>query len=436
MPYRDDKSSSSSIWWLLANALINNSFVKHLRPIRELSEEKVSDHVPSVAIFERAIKSDPEMVDLFDHAFLQASSQNEIPDFDSLLYIIDRMIVAPPEFQIYRDEHGNRLPRPFGLPICLLFTYLCNTSAGYDLFRKPAFNTAMKTLLDSWGLYLTTKDSAKLLTDCEGGWFSEEALQEFESDSRGKFEETYVCPDPDAVNRGFSSWDAFFTREVQPNARPVEAPYDKSVIHNPCESYLHCIARDVKCHDLFWLKGNIYSLYDMLNRDHKLAKQFVGGTIYQGFLSPVDYHRWRSPVDGTIKKTEIVAGTYYAALPDAGAPEGNQYQAAGDLRGALKRSQTWLAMVAARALVYIEADNPDIGLVCFIAVGMVEVSTCEVTVKRGQKVSAGSELGMFHFGGSSFVLVFGPQACVTFPEDVVLGKHVKLNSILARVHKA
>ncbi|KIL56735.1 hypothetical protein M378DRAFT_172433 [Amanita muscaria Koide BX008] len=78
MPYRDDKSSSSSIWWLLANALINNSFVKHLRPIRELSEEKVSDHVPSVAIFERAIKSDPEMVDLFDHAFLQASSQNEV----------------------------------------------------------------------------------------------------------------------------------------------------------------------------------------------------------------------------------------------------------------------------------------------------------------------------------------------------------------------
>ena len=42
-----------------------------------------------------------------------------------------------------------------------------------------------------------------------------------------------------------------------------------------------CIARGVKCHDQFWLKGNIYSLYDMLNRDDQLAKQFVGGTIYQ-----------------------------------------------------------------------------------------------------------------------------------------------------------
>jgi phosphatidylserine decarboxylase len=92
-------------------------------------------------------------------------------------------------------------------------------------------------------------------------------------------------------------------------------------------------------------------------------------------------------------------------------------------------------MVAARALIYIESDNPDIGLVCFIAVGMVEVSTCEVTVKRGQKVSAGSELGMFHFGGSSFVLAFGPQAYVSFT-GAVLGKHTKVNSILARVHRA
>ncbi len=345
--------------------------------------------------------------------------------------MLDRIVGAPPEFHIHRDEHGNQLPRPIGLPICMLFTYLCNTSAGYDLFRKPAFNTAMKALLDGWGRYLTTNDSTRSLTEGKGGWFSNEGLHELESDGRGKFEETYVCPDPRAVDRGYPSWDAFFTREVQPNARPVEAPDDKSVIHNPCESYPYCIARGAKYHDQFWLKGNIYSLYDMFNRD-QLAKQFVGGTIYQAFLSSVDYHRWRSPVDGTVKKVVLVPGTYYAALPDDGAPAGTPE--AGDLRGAVKRSQTWLAMVATRAVIYIEADNADIGLMCFIAVGMVEVSTCEVTVKRDQKVNAGSDLGMFRFGGSSFVIIFGPHASVSFAEDIVLNKHVKVNSILARVH--
>lgn len=350
--------------------------------------------------------------------------------------MLDKIVVAPPECRISRDEHGNRLWGPVGVPIALLLDLLGNTSAGHDLFRKPAFNAALKLLLDSWGRYLVTKDSAKSLTDGEGGWFSKDALQDLESADRGKFEETYVCPDPSAVSRGYSSWDAFFTREVQASARPLEAPNDKSVIHNACESTPYCVTYDVKYRDQFWLKNTTYSLYDMLNRDVELAKQFVGGTVYQAFLSPLDYHRWRSPVDGVIEKVDIVPGTYYAVLPDTGALPGTPKQAAGDPKGAIMRSLSWLGAVATRALVYIKADNPDIGLICFIAVGMEEISTCEVTVKKGQNVKAGSELGMFHYGGSTHVVVFQAQARLAFAENVVVGKHIKVNSILARVGKA
>ncbi|KAK0611468.1 hypothetical protein B0T14DRAFT_530446 [Immersiella caudata] len=42
----------------------------------------------------------------------------------------------------------------------------------------------------------------------------------------------------------------------------------------------------------------------------------------------------------------------------------------------------------------------------FIGVGMDEVSTCEITVKEGQRVKKGDEIGMFHFGGSSHCLMF------------------------------
>ena len=37
---------------------------------------------------------------------------------------------------------------------------------------------------------------------------------------------------------------------------------------------------------------------------------------------------------------------------------------------------------------------------------MDEVSTCEITVKEGQHIRKGDETGMFHFGGSSHVLLF------------------------------
>lgn len=46
----------------------------------------------------------------------------------------------------------------------------------------------------------------------------------------------------------------------------------------------------------------------------------------------------------------------------------------------------------------IEASNPAIGLMAVLAIGMTEVSTCDITVKEGQSIKKGEQLGMFHFG--------------------------------------
>jgi phosphatidylserine decarboxylase len=45
--------------------------------------------------------------------------------------------------------------------------------------------------------------------------------------------------------------------------------------------------------------------------------------------------------------------------------------------------------------MFFEADNKDLGLVCFLGIGMTEVSTCDITVKEGQHVKKGDEIGMF-----------------------------------------
>ncbi len=69
----------------------------------------------------------------------------------------------------------------------------------------------------------------------------------------------------------------------------------------------------------------------------------------------------------------------------------------------------------------------------FIAVGMVEVSTCEITVRAGQRVTKGEQLGMFHFGGSTHCLLFRKAANVRgFPQPG--GKeNVPVRSKLAEV---
>ena len=84
------------------------------------------------------------------------------------------------------------------------------------------------------------------------------------------------------------------------------------------------------------------------------------------------------------------------------------------------RSQAYLTSIAARAVIYIEADNPNVGLMAFVAVGMGEVSTCEVTVKHGDRVKKGDQLGMFHFGGSTFCLTLRPLTRIGFHVKVLL----------------
>jgi phosphatidylserine decarboxylase len=177
-------------------------------------------------------------------------------------------------------------------------------------------------------------------------------------------------------------------------------------------------------HDQFWIKGQPYSLYDMLARDQKTASALAGGTVYQAYLSTADYHRWRSPISGVIEKTVIVPGTYFAVLPDVDGCDSTP--------GAF-RSQSWLTMHSTRALVYINSDNPSVGLMVFMAIGLTEVSTCEITGRQGQKVNAGDEIGMFHYGGSSCAMIFGPQLQLRFDEEAAVGKHVRVNSRIAQL---
>jgi phosphatidylserine decarboxylase len=127
----------------------------------------------------------------------------------------------------------------------------------------------------------------------------------------------------------------------------------------------------------------------------------------------------------------------YAVIPDSGAEIGDPDLVPGDPRGALIRSQPFLTLSATRAVIFIEADNPLIGLVCFIGLGMCEVSTCELSkkVKNKERVKVGDELGMFHFGGSSHILMFNNKAAITFADDVLPDTHIKIHSIIAQVHE-
>jgi phosphatidylserine decarboxylase len=70
-------------------------------------------------------------------------------------------------------------------------------------------------------------------------------------------------------------------------------------------------------------------------------------------------------------------------------------------------------------------------LMCFMAVGMAEVSTCEPTVAVGQTVKKGDPLGTFHFGGSTHCLIFRPEVKISW--DVNINTQVQVKSQIATI---
>ena len=163
----------------------------------------------------------------------------------------------------------------------------------------------------------------------------------------------------------------------------------------------------------------------MLDGDERVA-EFVGGTIYQAFLSALSYHRWHSPVTGKIVATRHAAGTYYSELLSEGADPGGPDESKG-----------YITQIATRAMIFIQADHPKIGLLGFLGVGRNEVSTCEVTVKAGDRVTKGDQLGMFHFGGSTHCLLFRPGVDLTFnthgQKPGLKTKNIEVRARIARV---
>ena len=381
--------------WLPSDQLMLNEWISDL--IAEDEKEDIG-LLPVVEEFKNLIEGDPTIYMLFHQMFeqvplkapyaLDPTGKPQVRDYRHMLRLINQVLTKAPEF----NKSGL-----VGFPINAILDWPMGTPAGLSAFTNEKVNGQIRKILNEWAVFLGSGDSRNVLNDDpRTGWFGADARE-----AMPDFEKEFKC-DPGLPYHGFTSWDDFFTREFRDGQRPLAGPGDDAVIANACESAPYRIATNVKTLDRFWIKSQPYSLEHMMAGD-PFTQLFAGGTIYQAFLSALSYHRWHSPVSGKIVKTRVLDGTYYAEALSEG------YDPAGP-----NESQAFITEVATRALVYIEADNPDIGLMCVMFVGMAEVSTCDVTVYEGQHVNKGDPLGMFHFGGSTHCLIFRPGVNLEF----------------------
>ncbi len=405
-----------------------------IRDLKLRVTESPQPLVPPIQQFKDMVDQDPALNLAIWSMFKEAEllkqqtplGTPEVKDFDEFLALLNGIMTQAPEYIECPDSTGAEEPCGLiGFPINALLDWPMATSSGYSVFANALVNQQFKKILGFWSQFLVSEASRSVLIDSYPdrtpkvlAWLTPTARQEMvdvacqASDDpttckQQPFEHFFNC-DPSDKYYGFTSWDDFFTRTFVDGIRAVASPDDDNVIANACESAPLQVVHNVSDTAEFWLKGQPYSLQNMMNFD-PLAEQFISGTVYQAFLSALSYHRWHSPVTGTVKKAFVVNGSYYLE---------NRYQGFTNPNGAdpsaPNDSQPFLTAVTTRGVIFIEADNPKIGLICFIAVGMAEVSSCEITVAEGQHLNKGDELGMFHFGGSTHCLVFARDVNLVF----------------------
>jgi len=417
--------------WLPKNPVEIERWIQRLK---KRSIEQPQPLIQPIADLQQMVYSDPVLYGNVQAMFAEAYRlkkftpldwEPEPQTFEDFLTLLNTIMFTAPEAYQTGAPPNQQAAGLIGFPINALLDWPMGTTYGYDVFSNALVNQQFKKILTYWSNFLVTGASTYVLTQGDPehdiiAWLSPTAQAEMVTVAQSalgpspnpippdaQFYEIFDC-NPSDPNYGFTSWDNFFTRVFRENARPLADPNDQNVICNACESGPLQVKQNVKMSDSFWLKDQSYSLENILNWD-EYASQFSGGTVYQAFLSALSYHRWHSPVTGVIDKAYVVNGSYYLENLDQGFfnPDGADPSAPND-------SQAYLTAIATRAIIFITADNPAIGRMCVVPVGMAEVSSCEITVKPGDRVKKGDQLGMFHFGGSTHCLIFRPGVNLTF----------------------
>ena len=282
-------------------------------------------------------------------------------------------------------------------------------------FVEP-FASWLTTYANSWGDWLATEES---------------------------WNDTYynlVASDPDwGLQRGWygegNQWrtfNEFFSRRLaSPDVRPIadvevvspadswpKSPYDDrptTTWHIGDDNQLEYPA------DLQIKTAKISDIAQLIGEDSQYKDAFAGGTLTHTFLDVNDYHRYHSPVSGTLLELRNIPGVAAGGGYTLWDNEKKLYY---------YHNNIGFQMVETRSCAIIETEH--YGLVAMMPIGMSQICSCNwiESLHVGQQLNRGDEMGYFLFGGSDIVMLFQKGTEV---ESAHNGGHLLMGEAYARL---
>ena len=192
------------------------------------------------------------------------------------------------------------------------------------------------------------------------------------------FKRKYKISLKDYKARRYRSFNAFFTREIKPEKRPI--CMDDNILISPCDGRLTIY--DISDRLVVPIKNSEYSVKALL-RNREIAEEFYGGYCVVIRLTVDDYHRYCYCDDGYKSDDMFLPGFLHTVSPLVM----DEY-----------------SIFSENQRVYTVIDSEHFGRLVQIEVGALGVGRIENHDGEGE-IRRGAEKGYFAFGGSTIVLL-------------------------------
>ncbi len=198
--------------------------------------------------------------------------------------------------------------------------------------------------------------------------------------------------DPD----DYASFNAFFTRALKPEARPVAE--NSTAIVSPADGFVSQLGR-ISDDQVIQAKGMLYSASQLLGEASSNVGNFANGEFATIYLSPRDYHRVHAPIGGKLLFSRYIPGKLFSVNDATTAHINNLFTRNERLVTLFDTDAGKCALVMVGAMLVAGISTVWHGRYQPGTAREVDHSTDDVRLAKGD------ELGQFYFG-STVVLLF------------------------------
>lgn len=226
----------------------------------------------------------------------------------------------------------------------------------------------------------------------------------------------------------FENFNAFFTRELQVDARPLAT--DRGAIVCPADGAISQLG-NITDGNLLQAKGRHYSCESLLGGDQSMAELFQGGKFATIYLSPRDYHRVHMPMAGVLKKTVYVPGKLFSVNQTTADSVPNLFARNERLICLFDTEIGPMAVILVGAMIVAGIDTVWAGEVC-PSKGKREIQETDYAHQAPSvELPLGDELGRFRLGSTAIVLF--PHGTIDFEPSLEATSNVAMGQLLGQV---